>query len=82
MLFRSIKGIDERLELPADDGSDAFLIPSSLSEALRHFEKSELMKKTFGDIIMDRFILNKYDEIRKYHSFVTDFELKTYLPIL
>jgi glutamine synthetase len=82
VLAAGLKGIEDKLELPADDGSDAFLIPASLSEALRHFEKSELIKKTFGGIIMDRFIQNKYDEIRKYHSFVTDFELKTYLPIL
>ena len=82
ILAAGLKGIEEKLELPADDGSETYHIPASLSEAVRCFEKSELMKATFGEIIMSRFIENKYDEIAKYNGYVTDFELKTYLPIL
>jgi glutamine synthetase len=82
ILAAGLKGIEEKAELYADDGSEKYHIPSSLSEAFQYFEKSELMRKTFGDTIMNRMCENKRSEIVRYNSYVTDYELKTYLPIL
>jgi glutamine synthetase len=82
ILSAGLKGIEEKSEIPADDGSDRFHIPENLSDALKNFETSTLMRETFGNTIMDRYIQNKHDELDKYHSYITDYELKTYLPIL
>ena len=83
VLAAGLKGIENKYELPsANDMSEKFLIPQNLSDALAIFEKSELMRETFGETIMNRFIQNKRDELDKYQSYITDFEIKTYLPIL
>jgi glutamine synthetase len=57
-------------------------LPGSLLEAIQLTEKSELVQQSLGDHIFDAFIENKKIEWDKYRSQVTEYELKSYLPIL
>jgi glutamine synthetase len=95
ILASGLKGIDEEYRLPDPieksqiiNGRGDLLkfglkpVPSHLGEALANLEKSELMRDTFGQFIIDKFIENKMLEIEKYNSHITDFEIKEYLPIL
>lgn len=57
-------------------------LPGSLIEAIMVTEKSELVRKTLGDHIFEKFIANKKIEWDRYRTQVSDYELKTYLPLL
>ncbi len=57
-------------------------LPGSLYEAVELTEKSELVKKALGDHLFYSFIQNKKVEWDKYRTQVTDYELKSYLPVL
>jgi len=57
-------------------------LPMQLDEALLYLEKSELMRETLGDRIVDIFIENKHIEIDKFNSRITDYEVNEYFPIL
>jgi glutamine synthetase len=45
-------------------------------------EKSSLVKKVLGPHTFETFLENKRREWDKYRTYVTDFEIKEYLPIL
>ncbi len=57
-------------------------LPGSLLEAIQNAEKSEIVKKALGEHIFHNFIENKKIEWERYRIQVTDYELKTYLPLL
>lgn len=57
-------------------------LPGSLIEAIQYTQKSELVKKALGEHIFQNFINNKKIEWERYRIRVTDYELKTYLPLL
>lgn len=57
-------------------------LPGSLYEALTHFENSELMFKTLGEHVFNRFIEHKKKEWDEYRVLVTPWEVKKYLSIL
>lgn len=57
-------------------------LPRDLGEAIEIAEKSELLRKAFGEHLFTSFIENKKIEWEQYRSVVTDFERKTYLPLL
>jgi glutamine synthetase len=57
-------------------------LPGSLENAIREFEKSELMKKTLGEHIFNQLIENKKVEWDRYRITITGYELENYLPIL
>lgn len=95
LIASGLKGIEEQYDLPApiDLGEKITSrgdiqrlglqpVPSNLSEALKHLDQSALMRETLGDFIVDTFIENKMIEIEKYNSFITDYEIREYLPIL
>ncbi len=94
MLSSGLKGISDRYELPKSaeinrqsgsipgDTTGHRPLPRSLDEALAHFESSELMKETLGEVIFSKFIENKRMELEKFNSYVTDYEINEYLPIL
>lgn len=66
----------ERKELGVDS------LPDSLGHALSFTEKSELVRRTLGDHIFQRFIELKRKEWEEYRIQVTEYELKKYLPLL
>ena len=51
-------------------------------EAVKYMEKSTLIKETLGEHVFNKFIENKKIEWDRYRTYVTDYELKTYLRIL
>ncbi|MCZ6891637.1 MAG: glutamine synthetase family protein, partial [Chloroflexi bacterium] len=57
-------------------------LPGSLWEAVQLTEKSELVRRTLGDHVFNSFIKNKKIEWENYHSRVSDYEIKRYLPVL
>ncbi|MCE5330263.1 type I glutamate--ammonia ligase [bacterium] len=57
-------------------------LPDNLYEAVKNLENSKLMKEALGDHVFTKFIENKKIEWDKYRTFVTDYEIDNYLPIL
>ena len=66
----------ERVELGIEQ------LPGDLADAVAEAEKSELLRKTLGDHVFEKFIENKKIEWRNYRAQVTEFELDRYLPVL
>jgi glutamine synthetase len=56
-------------------------LPSSLDEALRAMEASELVAEALGEHVFDFFLRNKRAEWANYRRHVTPYELKTYLSL-
>jgi glutamine synthetase len=57
-------------------------LPDNLYEAVKNLENSPLMKETLGEHVFTKFIENKKIEWDKYRTFVTNYEIDNYLPIL
>ncbi|MEZ4553566.1 MAG: glutamine synthetase family protein [Dehalococcoidia bacterium] len=57
-------------------------LPASLNEAIRAFERSDLMRATLGDHIVDSLVKNKRHEWAEYRAQVSQFELDRYLGTL
>jgi len=57
-------------------------LPSSLQEAIRYSEKSELMKEVLGPHSFKRFIKLKKMEWNEFNRQVTDYEINKYYPLL
>jgi glutamine synthetase len=57
-------------------------LPDNLYEAVKILEGSKLIRETLGDHIFYKFIENKKIEWNRYRTFVTDYEVNSYLPIL
>ncbi len=95
ILASGLKGIREKYEIPEPceinqtisnrkelQGKGIEPLPMQLDEALIYLEKSELMRETLGDRLIDTFIENKHIEIDKFNAHITDYEINEYLPIL
>ena len=57
-------------------------LPGSLWEAISIAEDSEMLSRCLGEHVFHSFIENKKIEWENYRSQVTDYELKTYLPVM
>ncbi|MBN1225118.1 MAG: glutamine synthetase [Candidatus Aminicenantes bacterium] len=65
-------------------------LPANLEEAIRHMQKSTLLKETLGGHVFKTFIANKSWEIKEYNKSVSkefdkqvsDYEIQKYLPVL
>ena len=57
-------------------------LPSSLQEAIRYSEKSELMKEVLGPHSFKRFIKLKKMEWNEFNRQVTDYEIRNCYPLL
>jgi glutamine synthetase len=95
MLAAGLEGIEKEYEVPDPVEENVYemseeererrgigTLPGSLWEAIQLTEKSELVQKALGSHVFDAFIKNKKIEWDKYRSQVTEYELKSYLPIL
>ena len=95
ILSAGLKGIEENYELPEEAEDNTFelspveraasgieRLPSSLGEALRLMEESELVAETLGEHLFAYFLANKRQEWDEYAAHVTQFELDRYLPLL
>ena len=90
MLAAGLKGIEEKYDLPdpiessnSVEQNEKFpLLPLQLHEALTNFSNSTFMKETLGDFIHQNIIDNKIYEQEQFNRYITDYEIKTYLPKL
>jgi glutamine synthetase len=57
-------------------------VPGSLFEAIEIAEKSDLVKEALGEHTFNSFIENKKIEWDRYRTYVTDYEIKNYLPLI
>jgi glutamine synthetase len=58
------------------------MLPTSLHEAIERAEGSKLLRTALGDHTFESFLKNKKIEHDHYRRVVTDYEIKTYLPLL
>ncbi len=95
MLAAGLEGIEKGYELPPPVEANVYEmseeerrklgivdLPVDLFEAISETKKSELVRRTLGEHIFERFITNKLKEWDDYRTQVTSFELERYLPIL
>jgi glutamine synthetase len=95
LLGAGLKGIEEGYELPDGAEDDVWSLtdaerralgieqlPSSLSDAIKLMEHSELVAETLGEHVFDYFLRNKRAEWQDYRRQVTPFEINRYLPQL
>ncbi|MFC5369981.1 type I glutamate--ammonia ligase [Arcanobacterium bovis] len=93
ILNAGLAGIENNYELPEAVDTDVSVLsarerralgieelPTSLSEALREMELSELVAWTLGEDAFDYFLRNKRKEWEKYRRQVTPFERSAFLP--
>jgi glutamine synthetase len=77
-LERDVRDVD-RSELEARGIAP---LPASLNEAIAAFERSDFVRRTFGDHIVDSLVENKRHEWAEYRTQVSRFELDRYLGTL
>lgn len=89
LLAAGLKGIEDEIELPPEVEGDVrelsprersvlgfHPLPSSLMEAVRIMEESELVATTLGEQVFSYVLANKREEWRGYRAQVTPFELR------
>ena len=92
LLGAGLRGIREEYELdePAEDNISQMSrrerralgyedLPASLDQALREFERSELMPEILGEHVFEFFLRTKWDEWHNYQRHVTPWEIKSTL---
>jgi glutamine synthetase len=95
VLAAGMKGIEEDYELSHEAEDDVWSLtererkslgieplPTSLSEAIRVAEDSELLAETLGEHVFDFFLRNKRTEWEEYRTQVSAFERDRMLPVL
>jgi glutamine synthetase len=95
MLTAGLDGIEKGLQVPEPIEENVYemndeererkgiaTLPGSLWEAIQLTEKSELVRRSLGDHVLNAFIQNKKIEWDMYRTQVTNYELERYLPIL
>lgn len=95
ILSAGLEGIENNYQLPPPLEEDIYnmsfqkrlekaikTLPGSLIEAILLTEKSNLVKRTLGEHIFEKFIENKKIEWDMYRTQISDYEIKKYLPLL
>ena len=95
ILAAGLEGIEKKFEPPAATEenvvalSDAErarrgirMLPGSLGEAIALAEGSKLLRRALGEHVFASFLKNKKIEYDTFRKTLTDYELKTYLPLL
>ena len=57
-------------------------LPNNLYEAICETRESELVRRTLGDHVFERFVTNKLNEWYEYREQVTDWEINKYFALL
>ncbi|MBX6371591.1 MAG: glutamine synthetase [Acidothermus sp.] len=95
LLGAGLAGIEQGYELPEGAEDDVWALseserramgieplPTSLDEAIKAMEKSELVASILGEHVFDFFLRNKREEWAEYCRQVTEYERDRYLPVL
>lgn len=81
LLAAGLAGIDEKLELGAPHGGDAYSgkklpeVPKTLREAIVTLDKSKFLRGAFGDDVIDHYVHTARWEQAEFDRKVTDWEL-------
>jgi glutamine synthetase len=94
MLAAGLDGIEREIEPPSISNEDLYnldgqarqdrglkTLPGSLGEALEELKRDELVRKTLGDHLFDRYVEAKTIEWQEYCAHVSGWELDRYLRI-
>jgi glutamine synthetase len=95
LLAAGLKGIEDNLQAPDPAEGNVYhmspeernklgigTLPSNLGDALKLMENSKLVRETLGEHTFQTFLANKHKEWDKFRTWVSDYEIKEYLPIL
>jgi len=95
MLAAGLEGMEKGYEIPEPIEEDIFKmdanerikrgidsLPGDLYEAVCLTERSEIVKRALGEHVFEKFIENKKIEWEQYRTWVTNYEIDRYLPIL
>ena len=95
ILAAGLEGIEKRYPLPEPTEANVFAfseeerarrgikrLPESLGEAIKLAEGSKLLRQALGEHVFTSFLENKKIEYDRFRRALTDYELKTYLPLL
>jgi glutamine synthetase len=95
MLRAGLAGVEGRYPVPPPTETNVYemseaervergigTLPGSLIEAIHLAEKSTLLRDTLGDHIFTHLIRHKKIEWDKFRTWVTQFEVQEYLPVL
>ncbi|MBI3009531.1 MAG: glutamine synthetase [Candidatus Omnitrophica bacterium] len=95
VLAAGLEGIEKQYTLPDATEANVFefseserdkraitQLPSNLGKAIELAEDSSLLKRTLGEHTFQSFLANKKIEYNRFYRAVTDYEIKTYLPLL
>lgn len=95
MLAAGLEGIEKRFKLPppsemnvaemsdsARQKAGIETLPQDLSHAIELAQRSELLRKSLGDHVLEKFIENKKIEWANYRAQVTGYEIDQYLKTL
>jgi glutamine synthetase len=95
ILAAGLEGIEQDLALPPPTEENVFelseverarraivQLPRSLEEAIQLAECSSLLRQALGEHVFASFLKNKRIEYENFRRALTDYELKTYLPLL
>jgi glutamine synthetase len=95
ILAAGLEGLEKKYELPPPTEEDVCelseaerarrgmtQLPGSLGEAIQRAEGSKLLRRALGEHVYHSFLRNKKIEYDRFRRTLTDYELKTYLPLL
>ena len=95
ILAAGLEGIEQQHELPSPTEENVFelseaertrrnirVLPGSLGEAITLAKESKLLRRALGEHVYHSFLQNKTIEYDRFRKALTDYELKTYLPLL
>jgi len=95
MLAAGLRGVDGQYPLPEPVEEDIYHmslaerkrlgikeLPGSLYEAILEMEQSDLVREALGEHIYNKLLENKRIEWDHFRMFVSDYEIKQYLPKL
>ncbi len=92
MLMAGLDGVVNKLPAPPPNEEDLYhldeaqlktltAMPGSLGEAIEELRGSDLMRRTFGDHLFERYLEGRQQEWDEYRLSVSQWELERYLPI-
>jgi glutamine synthetase len=82
MLAAGLAGIEQKMELEPAFSGDAYFapglreIPKTLREATELLDRSQMLRKAFGDDVVDHYVHTARWEQREYDRRVTDWEIR------
>ena len=84
VLAAGLHGIEQQIEPPAEFVGNAYLardaptVPRTLHDAIDAFDRSEIAREAFGDVVVDHYVTMGRVEQRAYDMAVTDWERQRY----